>query len=121
MGGKRKSVEPLNYEEFKKDKTIWHILDCGGLTPFIERFHGADASIIKKFVKGLKDGKIQISGRNIEIDEKLIVEVISLSMDKEIFYRDRKCWMLQSKDFPEMRRNGRNWQKWIRATMIWVK
>lgn len=101
MGGERKRVQPLNCEEIKKNKTIWCILDLGGFTPIIGRLHGAHANVTENFSKGLKDEKIQIKRRRVEVDEKLIVEVIGLSMEGENFYRDMKLADIAAKKFPK--------------------
>lgn len=63
--------------------------------------HGFDANVTSKFAKGLKGGRIQMFGRDFEIDEKLVVEVTSLSMEGAKFYRDRWLSDAAVKKFPK--------------------
>lgn len=106
MGGERKRFGPLIFEEVKKKKMKWQILDHVGLTHFIERLHGVHENVTNKFTIGLKDGKIQTGGKRVEIDEKLIDEFIGLSMEGAKFYRDKK--MLLLKKFLEIKRIGKS-------------
>lgn len=88
MGGNRKIIELLSYDEWKDKSKAWAILEMTKMTRYI--IVGKNPTITRIFKKNWKDGKITIGGRKVEIDEGMIVEVTGVPMGDRKFYKDRK-------------------------------
>lgn len=102
MGGERRQVEPVDCEGLRANQTIWRILEKGNFTPYIDKLHGWDPKATKIFARGWNDGKINLFGRTMVVDENLIAEITSLPTQGLKFYKDRKYSDSAVKKFPKL-------------------
>lgn len=64
MGGKRKRMEPLSYDEWNQKPKVWEILDAGNMTHFTECLQGQTPPL-PKYLKnfGRTTGLLFAEGR----------------------------------------------------------
>ncbi|XP_059070985.1 protein HOTHEAD-like [Cryptomeria japonica] len=62
----------------------------GVLVSYLERLHGNDPKVTEDFVNGLEKGILTTFGVEFRIDETFVMEISSLQMEGNNFYRERK-------------------------------
>ncbi len=74
MVGKRIRREPWGeIQKWKGKGNVWHKLEKGGITRFMEKLHGFDAGVTKGMVETWNNGKVKIDGVTNQITEGLIL------------------------------------------------
>lgn len=73
----------------------------GDVTPYLERLHGYDHKLSKKFVKGWKETNVSIYGKKVELMEELIFDIFGMPMDDKKVLRDRKSLEEAMRKFPK--------------------
>lgn len=69
---------------------MWHKLEKGDITRFMEKFHGFEARVTKIMVETWSNERVKIDGVTHQIFEGLIMEVTDIPQEGINFYRDKK-------------------------------
>lgn len=87
VGVEKNIMEP--YEKWENNKELWMNITDGGLVLYLKRLLGNDPKVTEDFMNGWENGTITTFKVEFRIDETFIVEIASLQIEGNNFYRER--------------------------------
>lgn len=76
--------------KWKEKEKVWHKLEKGGITRYMEKLDGYHVGVTKVMVDTWSNGKFKIDGVTHQIIEGLIAEVIEIPLVSTNFSKDKK-------------------------------
>ena len=69
---------------------VWHKLEKGDITRFLEKLHGFDVEVTKLMLDTWKNGRVKIDGVTHHVNVDLIAQVTKIPLEGINFFRDKK-------------------------------